>query len=149
MIKILQTRMILILAVVLVSFNTCFSQGICEWTNFKLDRIKGRVVSDGPHGDEPIADAKVQLWRIHDSGDVLAASASTDENGVFELRRMKSGQYRLEVSKSTSPFVRNYVGVRVVKRVNEPNGGSWLVFHLGIASLEPCGGGRVALVANQ
>src|SRR5882724_5514933 len=85
------------------------TQGLCDLKTFRVDRIKGKVVSEGPKGNEPIQNAKVELWRIGGLGyeDVLSGSALTNMDGLFEIIGARDGRYRLEVSKPNSGFVRN------------------------------------------
>ena len=124
-----------------------FAQGICDYKEFRLGEIKGRVVSDGPKGYEPVSKAKVELWRIGgvDEDDVIVASTLSGETGYFEISDIKRGKYRLEASKWEGGFVRNFVGIKVVKRAKESERGKGLVFRLGVDVLKPCGGGTVVL----
>lgn len=126
------------------------SQGLCDLKTFRLDRITGNVVSEGPKGNEPIRNAKVELWRIGALGheDVLVASTSTNEDGLFEMVGVKEGHYRLEVSKPNSGFVRNFAGVKLVKSPKVSEARKVIQFRLGVESLKPCGGGDVYLVGR-
>lgn len=146
------TKRVLIIA---FAFMTClalgasqsYSQSICDYKEFRLEEIKGRVISDGPKGYEPIPRAKVELWRVGgaDEDDVLVASTLSGDNGYFEINSIKRGKYRLEISKWESGFIMNFVGLKVVKRAKDSERGKGLVFRLGVDALKPCGGGSVVL----
>jgi hypothetical protein len=145
-------RFILLLLLYFVSSaGPSLAQGICDVKSFRLDKVRGKVVSDGPKGYEPIIRAKVELWRIggEDEDDVLVASTSSDERGLFEINNMKKGLYRLEVSKWESGFARYVAVVKVVKKVKGPESRKRLVFRLGAEVLKPCGGGDASLVREQ
>jgi hypothetical protein len=129
--------------------NTSFAQGLCDIKSFALDKIKGKVVSDGPHGYEPIDQAKVELWRVGREDDVLVVSTSSDVAGFFELNNIKRGRYRLQISKWDAGFVMNFAVVNVVKRVKKSDKGKLLLFRLGVEVIKPCGGGEIFLITEK
>lgn len=137
--------LVLIMAFLEVS---AYAQGICDYKEFRLERIKGRVISNGPKGYEPISQAKVELWRVgvSDKEDKLIISAMSDEDGYFEIDNIKDGVYRLNVSTTTKGFFSNFAGIKIVKKAKKTERKKLLVFRLGVEALKPCGGGEVFLV---
>jgi hypothetical protein len=123
------------------------AQGICDYIVFRVETIKGRVVSNGPNGYEPIPQAKVELWHTGgaDKDDTLIASTLSGDNGYFEINNIKKGLYRLHVSTSLRGFFDNFAGVKIVKKVKDSEKGKLIVFRLGVEVLKPCGGGDIFL----
>ena len=134
---------VLLVTYLVLSGESALAQGICDVKSFRLNKLKGEVVSAGSRGFEPIAQAKVELWRLggEDEDDTLLATTFSDEKGSFEISDTKEGRYRLEVSKWESGFVRYFAEVTVVKKVKESDRGRQLIVRLGVEALKPCGGG--------
>jgi hypothetical protein len=127
--------------------SLCQAQVMCDLQTFRLNKVAGTVVSNGPKGFEPINNAKVDLLRIGSLGenDLLVASTTSDAQGFFRLRGMKPGRYRLEVSKRDGGFLRFSAGIIVVKRTT-PEDARQLRIRLGVAPLEKEGCGDAVFV---
>jgi hypothetical protein len=155
--KSIMTSMFLLILCLALSILPSFAQGMCDYKEFRFETIKGRVMvkgivkPDGSSVDEPLAQAKVELWRTagvdnDNENDALIASTLSDENGYFEINNIKEGLYRLDASKLENGFVRNFVGIKILKKVKKSESGKQLMFRLGVEVLKPCGGGEVSLV---
>jgi hypothetical protein len=122
-----------------LAVDSSFAQAMCDIKTFRLDKVKGKVISNAPKGYEPIPQAKVELWRISkaDEDDSLITSIVSDENGLFEIGSIKRGLYRLEVSKYESGFMRHSSAIKIVR---ESGKGKLLMIRLGVSqSWEGCG----------
>ena len=135
--------------VVLIIPLPFYAQVMCDPQMFRLNKIAGTVVSNGPKGFEPIAKTKIELLRPGRLGenDILVASTASDDNGLFSLPGIKPGRYRLEVSKSNSGFLRFYAVTIVAKKVTRERQRK-LRIRLGVSPLENEGCGDAVLIDN-
>jgi hypothetical protein len=124
------------------------AQPMCDLKRFRLDKIQGKVVSNGPKGYEPIPQSKIELWRIGsaDVDDLLIASTVSDENGLFKISPVKRGFYRLEVTNWELGFQRHYSVIKIAKGAGKEK---QLLIRLGVGMLswESCG--DAALLKNK
>lgn len=125
------------------------AQGLCEPYHFRIDKIKGRVVSDGPKGDEPIPNAKIELRRIKDNLkiEVIKTVFSSNE-GFFDLGKIKKGKYQIAVSQEELNFIDFFFGITRAERKKILKNEEYLYIKLGVSVLKPCGGGKAKLVEN-
>lgn len=130
-----------------LAVDSSFAQAMCDIKTFRISNVKGKVVSNGPNGYEPIKQAKVELWLIGkaDEDDSLTTSIVSDENGLFEMAHIKRGLYRLEASKYESGFMRHSSAIRIVR---ESGKGKMLLVRLGVSPMGWEGCGDTTLIKN-
>jgi hypothetical protein len=120
-------------------------QSLCDVKAFRVNSVKGRVVSDSRKGLEPIENAQVVLRTIDGREDVIK-TVLAGQDGSFEINGIKDGKYSVTVSKRDWKFVDYYFTVN--KKNRAPSGVSLLI-RLGVSALEPCGGGSVRAESNH
>lgn len=135
-----------LLDLVFLSSTQLFGQGMCDVKSFQMSKIKGRVVSDGPNGPEPIENAKIELRKINkNKKDSLVSTFQTDKDGYFEVNKIKNGIYSITISKREWKFFDYYFTVTKIKSSNNAETKGLLTIQLGVSPIEPCGGGSVKL----
>lgn len=133
-----------ILLVFLGAFSSTMNgQSMCDLKFFKLDRLNGRVVSDGPRGLEPIEGALVEL-KTTGKKETTVETLKTDRLGVFDFPRIKNGKYVVFVSNKAARFFDFYFVVEKTSKA-DPRTRADLIVRLGVSPIEPCGGGSVTL----
>lgn len=140
--------MVFLLALTFSLSGELLGQGMCNVKTFQLNKIIGRVVSDGPNGVEPIEKAKIELRKVNKK-QPLVLTLLTNKEGYFEINKIKDGKYVVSISKSEWRFVDYYFGVDKFKNTNSTEQESLLVIQLGVSPIEPCGGGFVKLENKQ
>jgi 5-hydroxyisourate hydrolase-like protein (transthyretin family) len=136
--------MIFLLVLTFSLSGELFGQGMCNVKTFQLNKIKGRVVSDGPNGIEPIEKAKIELRKVN-KNQSLVLTLLTNKEGYFEINKIKNGKYVVSISKSEWRFVDYYFGVDKFKNTDNAEQEGLLTIQLGVSPIEPCGGGFVKL----
>jgi hypothetical protein len=126
--------------------NILHAQGLCDVKDIRLYEVKGKVVSEGPNGVEPIAKAKVKLWLIgKEDDDKMVKDILSDSNGFFEISNLEKGFYRLEISYDPG-FVRFSTGLKILKKTKRSRKDKQLLIRLGVDTFKPCGGGEATLI---
>lgn len=127
-----------------------YAQGICDVYDFRIDTIKGRVISNSPNGDEPIPKAKIELRRISDDLEIIVIkTVFSNENGFFEIDAVPKGEYQLAVSQEELRFIHFFIGINVVKKKNRSKREKSLIIKLGVSVIKPCGGGKAWVVEDS
>lgn len=134
-------RVILGLAAISCFTVTAAAQGICVPERLTVKKLHGRVVSQLERGESPLPGASVTLLRNGYRGRRVAGTR-TDENGNFDLGRVRRGKYVLKIS--YSELVPFYVGVDVVNAgtPRQKDSRREIVVTMGADFVSPCGGSR-------
>lgn len=124
-----------------------FGQGICDVKTFNVNKLIGKVIADGPKGEEPVEKAKIELRKVNKSNTLIRV-VLTDVDGNFEVGKIKPGEYSITVSKKEWRILDYLVVVNVSKKKSEVGIKGILLIRLGFDLLKPCGGGGVKLLED-
>ena len=138
---------LLFFLILLVTTN--HAQGLCDVYDLQFNRIRGKVLSDGPQGDEPILNAKIELRRTDkDSKVTIIKTVFSDKYGYFDFGMVQKGKYLLAISQEDLQFVNFFTAVKIIKEKKKLEKERALHIRLGVSVLKPCGGGKAWVVEN-
>lgn len=140
---ILKLLALLVLAHLLTGYYSVAAD-ICVNDPLKVNHIRGRVVADWQGGEEPIANAEVELTEFRADEWQTRAKVGTDEKGFFSLENIPSGKYELLVRAANF----NSFGAELRLKNSKSKPDREIVVRLGVG-LHDCGSARAQKIKQK
>jgi hypothetical protein len=117
---------------------------ICISDLLKVNHIQGRVVALWNGGENPIANAEVELKEFWDDEWHTKIKVNTDEQGFFRIDNIPSGKYQMLVSSRVFHSFGAYVSLKSSKS----NPDKEIIVSLGMG-IHDCGSARVQKIKRK
>jgi hypothetical protein len=129
--------------------GVAIGQSVCEAGPIKLDKMDGVIRATDDLGKGALSEFDVKLWKARQTRKKPVASTKSGVNGHFRFPDVSNGDYRIEVVDPKGVFIRIFANLQLYRRKIKPSSEMILLVTMGVAPLEPCGGGEARSLARR